>query len=66
MNNEWNVNFLKNTCSVENAPWLKLYLPREKWTMNEMLIFLKIPAVLKMHRDWSCIYQERNEQWMKC
>ena len=65
MNNEWNVDFLQNTSCVEKVSRLKLYLPREKWTMNETLIFFKIRAVLKKYRDWSCIYQERNEQWMK-
>ena len=43
----------------------KLHLPTQKWTMNETLIFFEIRAVLKKYRDWSCIYQERNEQWIK-
>ena len=33
--------------------------------MNETLIFFKIRAELKKYRDWSCIYQDRNEQRMK-
>ena len=41
MNNEWNVDFLHNTSCVEKVSRLKLYLPREKWTMNEALIFFK-------------------------
>ena len=41
-------------------------LPKQKWTMNETLIFFKIRAGLKECRDWSCIYQDRNEQQMKC
>ena len=61
MNNEWNVNFLQNTVCVEKVSRLKLYLPRQKWTVNETLIFFKIRAVLKKDRDWSCIYQDRNE-----
>ena len=65
MNNEWNVDFLQNTSCVEKVLRLKLYLPREKWTMNETLIFFKIRAVLKKYQDWSCIYQDRSEQWMK-
>ena len=65
MNNEWNVDFLQNTSCVDKISRLKLYLPRQKWTMNETLIFFKIRAVLTKYRDWSCIYQDRNEQWMK-
>ena len=49
----------------KNVSRLKLYLPRQKWTMNETLIFFKIRAVLKKYWDWICIYLEGNEQWMK-
>ena len=65
MNNERNVDFLQNTKCVEKVSRLKLYLPRQKWTMNEKLIFFKIRGVLKKYRDWSCIYQDRNEQCTK-
>ena len=30
--------------------------------INEMFIFFTIQAVWKKYDDWSCIYQERNEQ----
>ena len=65
MNNEWNVDFLENTRTVEKVSWQKLYLPRQKWTMNKTLIFFKIRGVLKKYPDESCIYQDRHEQWMK-
>ena len=65
MNNEGNIDFLSNTSCVVKESRLKRYLPRQKWTMNETLIFFKIRAVLKKYRDWSCIYQDRNGQWMK-
>ena len=66
INNEWNVDFLQHTRCVEKVSRLKLYLPRQKWTKNETLIFFKTRDVLKKNRDWSCIYQDRNEQTMKC
>ena len=44
---------------------LKLYLPKQKSTMNETFIPFKIQGVSKYYQDWSCIYQNRNEQWMK-
>ena len=66
MNNEWNVYCLQNTKRVEKVSRLKLYLQKQKWTMNEMFIVFKILSVLKKYRDWSCIYKSRNEQWMKC
>ena len=65
MNSEWKIHFLQNTSCVENLSRLKLYLPRQKWTVNETFIFYKIQAALKIYRDWSYIYQDRNEQWMK-
>ena len=65
MNNEWNVDFLENTRPVEKVSRQKLYLPRQKWTMNKTLIFFKIRGVLKKYPDESCIYQDRHEQWMK-
>ena len=40
-------------------------LPKQKWTMNELLIFFKIQGDFKNFRDWSCIYKNRNEQRMK-
>ena len=40
---------------------LKLYLPRQEWTMNKTLIFFKMLDVLKKYRDWGFIYQDRNE-----
>ena len=33
--------------------------------MNETIIFFKIQKGLKKYRDWSCIYQDSNEQSMK-
>ena len=65
MNSEWNVNFLQNTRCVEKLSKLKLYLPRKKWTINEKFIFFKIRGVFNKCRNWSCIYQNRNVQWMK-
>ena len=65
MNNEWTVHFLPNTSCAENVSRLKLYLPRQKWIMNESFIFFQIRAVLKKYRDWGCIYHDGNEQWMK-
>ena len=47
MNNEWNVDFLQNTRYFQNISISKLYLPRQKWTMNETSIFFKIWVV-----DW--------------
>ena len=32
---------------------------------RERNIHSKIKAELKKYRDWNCIYQDRNEQWMK-
>ena len=63
--NEWNVNFLKNTIEVQKVTKLKIYSPRHKWRMNEGLIFFMIWAVLKKYWDWSWIYKDRKEQWMK-
>ena len=34
-------------CYITKVSILKLYLPREKWTMNEILIFFKIPVCPK-------------------
>ena len=65
INNKCNVDFLQNTTCFGKVSRLKLYLPRQKWTMNETLIFFKIRPVMKKYRDWSCIYQDRSEQWMK-
>ena len=65
MSNEWNVNFPQNTICAEKVSSLKLFLPRQKGTMNETLIFLKIRSVLKKYRVWNCSYQDRKEQWMK-
>ena len=39
MNNKWNVNLLQNTNCDQNSSKLKQYLPRQKWTINETLIF---------------------------
>ena len=50
---------------IQKYRWLKLYLPTQKWTINKTLIFFKIRAVIKWFKsidDWSCIYQDRNEQ----
>ena len=33
--------------------------------MDEMFIFIKILSMLKKFWVWSCIYQDRNEQWTK-
>ena len=65
MNNEWNIHFLPNTSCVEKVSELELYWPRQMWTMTETLIFFKIRVVLKEYQNWSCIYEERNEQWIK-
>ena len=65
INNEWNVILFQNTRHVQKLSRLKLYLPRQKWTMNEILIFFKIQDVFKKGPDWSCIYQDRTEQRMK-
>ena len=65
MNNEWNVDFLQNTRYFQNVSVSKLYLPRQKWTMNETSIFFKIRGIFKMYQSRSCIYWDRNEQWMK-
>ena len=65
LNNKWNVHFLQNTNCVEKVSRLSLYLPRQNWTINETFIFFKIRTVLKKYRDWSCIYQDRNEQWRR-
>ena len=64
LNNEWNIHFLQKTRCVQIVSRLKLYLPRQKWTINETFIFLKIQGAFK-YQDWSCIYQDRNELWMK-
>ena len=45
---------------------IKLCLPKQKWTINKTLIFFKIRGVLKKYWVLNCIYQDRNEQWMKC
>ena len=65
MNNEWNVDFLQNTSCVEKVSRLKLYLPREKWTMNETLIFFKIQAVLKKSIETEAVFTKRemNNEW---
>ena len=39
MNNEWNVNLLQNMRCMQKVLRLKLYLSRQKWTMDETLIF---------------------------
>ena len=65
LNNEWNVHFIRNMRCIQKASWLKHYLPRQKWTMNETFILFEIWGVFKKYRDWSCIYQDRNEQWIK-
>ena len=65
MNNEWNINFLQNIKCIQKVLRLTLYLRRDKWTMNETLISFKISSAFKKCQNWSCIYQERNEQWMK-
>ena len=54
-----------STRCAENVSTLMQYLPRQKWTMNETLIFFKMQNVMKKYRDWSCIYQDRNEKWTK-
>ena len=51
MNNEGNVNFHQITYCVQKASKLKLYLPREKRTMKETLIFIKLRAVFKKYRN---------------
>ena len=48
MNNEWNVNFLRNTKCLQCVPKMKLYLPKQKWTRREKVIFFKIWSVLKI------------------
>ena len=63
INDEGNVHFLQNTSCVEKVSRLKLYLPRQGWTMKETFIFFKIQAVLKKYRDWSFIYQDKDKQW---
>ena len=65
MNNEWNINLLQDMSSVEKESTLKLYLPGQKWTMNETLICFKIWALLKKNQHWNCICQDWNEQWIK-
>ena len=65
INNEWNVDFLQNTRYFQNVSVSKLYLPRQKWTMNETSIFFKIRRIFKMYQSRSCIYRDRNKQWMK-
>ena len=42
----------------KNVSILKLCLPRQKWTMNETLIFFKIRSVLKKYQDWNFIYRD--------
>ena len=44
---------------------LMLYLLRHKWMSIETLIFFKIQGIIKKYWDWSCIYHNRNEWWMK-
>ena len=41
------------TNCVEKVSQLKLYLPRQKGTMNETLIFFKILDVLKQKTNFS-------------
>ena len=65
---KWTMNeihFFQNTSCAQKISRLKLYLPGQKWTMKETLIFIKIRHVLKMYRDWYCIFLEKNEHWMK-
>ena len=50
---------------AQQVPRLKVYLLRDEWTTNETFIFFKIQDMIKKYRDWCCIYQDRNEQWMK-
>ena len=40
---------LQGTSCVEKISRLKLYLPRQKWTITETLISFKIQAVLKKY-----------------
>ena len=57
-NNEWIINFLINTKWVQKVWTLKLYLPRQKSTMNETLIFFNVWSMLKKYRDWRQKLQE--------
>ena len=41
MKNEWNVHFLQRMKCVLKVLKLKLYLPRQKYRMNETFIFFK-------------------------
>ena len=64
-NEQWMKRSHRNMRCIEKVLKLMLYLPRQKWIMNETLILSEFQAVLKKYQDWSCIYQDRNEQWMK-
>ena len=41
MNTEGNINFLHYMRCVQKVPRLKLYLPKQKWTMNKASILFK-------------------------
>ena len=66
MYNELNINFLQiQNEFLKILARVKMYLPWRKWTMNESLIFFKIPdEFFKNYRDKSYIYHDGNEQWM--
>ena len=51
--------------TINSSNLYPLYLPRSKWTINQTLIFFKIRSVFRNYRDWSCTYQDRNEQSSK-
>ena len=51
-----------NTSYVQKVSRLKLYIPRQKWTINETLIFFKLYIVSKKYCDWSCINQDKKKQ----
>ena len=47
---------------IQKYPRQKLYLPRQKWTINKTLIFLRIRDVIENNDKWNCIYQDWKKQ----
>ena len=59
--------FLKQyTSSVQKLLREELYLRRQKWTVNETLMFFKIQGIYKKYRNWCQINSERKMNNTNC